>query len=255
MAHYSIFIPGAIGASTQPLIDAGLGDLVAEGDRKPDTIQVSQGPNGHPGTVYGWTINAGTSVPLGIFPEIKWVPSYNGKFWLGIKESDRPQPVDLLRHSPINGSQVTLADGYTWNLPTISRLPANFSLSDDGSLTRTVKARYKFLYDSSVRIVSELLEQFGMIESLREKNKNLDEYGIPVSVEDGLILVANALSINYRITFTIAVMLGLFDEHSAAMALINLCELRELRLVSDQKKNLEPVFIPAGLYSSSGIAG
>jgi hypothetical protein len=253
MAHYSIFVPGAIGASTQPLIDAGLGDLVAEGDRKPDTIEVSQGPNGHRGTVYGWTITAGTTVPLGIFPEVKWIPSYDEKFWLGINEQDRPKPIDLLRHSPINGTQVTLADGYNWNLPTISRLPANFALDESGMLTRTVKERYKRLYDSSVNVVSDLLRQFGMVEMLREQNKKLEDYSIPVSVEDGLILISNALSINYRLTFTISMMLGLFDESTAAMSLISLCELREIRLASEQKKNLEPVFIPVGWCSSSGI--
>ena len=189
------------------------------------------------------------SVPLGNFPHIKWTPSHDSKFWIGIDPEDPPQPIDLARKVLIAGSSVTFGDGFTWTLPTLSRFPSNFALTGDGQLTQQVKEEFAQLYDSSLSVVTEILRQFDMVELIREKKPELEAYSIEVSVEDGLKLIARSLAINYRLNFEIAIMLGLFDQSSAARALVELIELRELRLVNDQKKNLDPVFIPAGLYS------
>jgi hypothetical protein len=249
MAHYSIFIPNIKGANPEHLERVGLGDLLREGESAPAAVECFRGPDNLPGMVFGWPIGAGKSVPLGNFPQIKWTPNHDSKFWIGVDPADPPQPIDLIRHVTIIGSQVTLGDGFTWNMPTLSRLPSNFALNSEGELTQTVKAEFERLYESSISVVTEILRQFDMVELIREKKPELDQYQIQVSVDDGLKLIAASLAINYRINFEIAIMLGLFDQAAAARALIELVELRELKIVKDQKKNLDPVTIPAGLYS------
>jgi hypothetical protein len=249
MAHYSIFIPNVKGSNPEYLQQVGLGELLREGESAPSAVECFRGPDNLPGMVFGWPIGVGKSVPLGNFPQIKWTPNHDSKFWIGVDPENPPQPIDLIRHVTVIGSQVTLGDGFTWNLPTLSRLPSSYALNRQGELTQIVKDQFKRLYDSSLSIVTEILRQFDMIEVVREKRPDLQEYAIPVSVQDGLKLVADSLAINYRLTFEIAIILGMFDQSSAARALVELVELRELRLVSEQKKNLEPVIIPAGLYS------
>jgi hypothetical protein len=249
MAHYSIFIPNIKGAAPEHLEKVGLGDLLREGEPAPTAVECYRGPDNLPGMVFGWPIGAGRSIPLGHFPNIKWTPNHDSKFWLGVDPDDPPQPIEMARKTMIVGSQVTLGDGFTWLLPTISRLPSNYALNKDGELTQVVKDQYKKLYESSVSIVSEILNQFGMIELVREKRPDLADYTIPVNVEDGLKLIADSLAINYRVTFELAIILGIFDQSSAARALVELTELRELRIVQEQKKNLEPVMIAAGFYS------
>ena len=249
MAHYSIFIPNIKGAAPEHLEKVGLGDLLREGEPSPTAVECFRGPDNLAGMVFGWPIGAGKSVPLGHYPNIKWTPNHDSKFWLGVDPEDPPQPIDLIRKVTIIGSQVTLGDGFTWNMPTLSRLPSSYALGSDGELTQTVKAEFKRLHDSSLSVVTEILRQFDMVELIREKKPELDQYAIQVSVDDGLKLVAAALSINYRINFEIAIMLGMFDQSAAARALIELIELRELKIVQSQKKNLDPVIIPAGLYS------
>jgi hypothetical protein len=249
MAHYTIFIPNVKGADPQHLTRVGLGELLRDGESNPTSLECYRGPDNQQGMIFAWTHLGVKSVPHGNFPNIKWIPSHDSQYWIGVDPEDPPQPMELARKTMIVGSQVTLGDGFTWNLPTLSRFPSNFALNAQGELTQTVKEEYKRLFDSSLSVVTEILRQFDLVELIRDKKPDLDQYQIQVSVDDGLKLIAASLSINYRINFEVGIMLGLFDQMSAARALIELVELRELKIVLEQKKNLEPVTIPAGLYS------
>lgn len=247
--HYLIYIPGVQGSDSGPLILAGLAPLLREGEPGPSAAQVDRGPDGRSGTIYGWISGTDSDQTLGMFPSTTWLKNWNSKFWLGINEADPPQPRDLIRKRIVPGRQITLADGFNWSVPSISQLPHKFFQNEDGELERKVRAEYQTYYDFAMQVNSQLMESFSKIEELRAVDEKLaDEQFIPVTIPDGLKFVASALAINYRLSFDICILLGMFDNRSAAAAMVVFCELSEIRLVSDtiKKKELPPVFIHAG---------
>lgn len=246
---YLIFIPNVQGSSEKPLHDVGLGSLVRGGEPLPSTVQVDRGPEGKFGTIYGWITGTDSDHTLGMFPSTKWLKNWDGKFWIGINESSPPQPVDVIRKQIIPGKKITLADGFSWMVPTISQLPHKFFQDENGEVARKIREEYQEHYEVAMQINSELMESFSKIEELRTVDDKLaDSQFIPVTISNGLKFIASALSINYRLTFEICMLLGMFDNKSAAMAMVVFCELSEIRMVSDtlKKKELQHVFIHAG---------
>lgn len=246
MAHFAIYIPGAKGCSPEPLHSAGLGELLRADDPGPDATFCQMGPDGNTGVFYTWNLTGGDRSGL---DRIVWKKNHSGSWWVGT-EPDRPvQPKDIARRFQINGAHITFADGFNWILPTISRFPATYGMDESGELVRAVRDQYKSLHDAAVRVVSDVLSEFGAIEMIRERKPELSEHSIKITVDQGLRLIASALAINYRITFEIMLMLGLVDDSTASRAICELCELRELKQSVDQKKNLEPISVRVSSYS------
>ena len=263
MAHYLIFIE-ANGVDPKCLVAAGLGDLLADCEPSPDFVAVDRGPNGKPGQLISWRRgNQETDPKIQMHDRLSWQPSVAithpelgelaaERYWLGVDMDNPVQPSDLIRDTPIPGTNVTLADGYSWMVPTISRLPNRYQLNDGGEVSRVVKEKYQKFYETGMRVVAECMEQFGLIEEVRDKVPNIEQFSIPLEAKGGMHLIASALALNYRINWELAFMLDLLDEHSGAMALMTFCELREIRSTIVKKKELPPVTIPVGWYSESG---
>lgn len=260
MAHYLIYIPKVSGCDPTPLIKAGLGDLLRDDDSSPEAMAVDRGPDGGSGTIFGWRRNSQHDVRIGMYPEIVWQPCLDlgeqlpvGRFWFGVDKERKPQPADMVRPTIISGHTVTMADGFTYTVPTISKLPHTFTVRD-GELTRKVKDKYQEFYTLGMALAKGILEQFSMIDMLQEaKQEELEQYSIQVSVQDGLKLIAMALGLNYRLNFEICMLLSMFDEQSSMWAFLKFCELDQIRAATAaQKKTLEPISIHAGLLMSAG---
>lgn len=246
MAHFSIYVPGAQGCTPEPLKKAGLAELLRPDDPGPDTVHCQLGPDGGTGVIYSWNLTGGDRARI---DQLHWKKNYDGRWWIGT-EPDRPvQPKDIARRFQINGAHVTFADGFTWILPTISRFPATYGLDESGELIRAVREQYKSLHDAAVSVVSDVLSEFGTVEMIRDRDPRLADHSIQVTIDQGLRLITSALAINYRITFEVALLLGLIDDSTASRAICELCELRELKESSDQKKKLEPISVRVSSYS------
>ena len=263
MAHYLIFLPGVTGTDTRHLVNAGLGDLLREGEPGPDTMECDRGPDGKPGLLLTWrTGDLETDPRFMMHDKLKWTsaPSVDhpelgkleaGRYWVGVDEENPPQPADLARPSMISGLSITLADGYSWSVPTISRFPNRYQLNDGGEITRVIKDEYHKFYEAGMRVVAEVMQHFSTIEEIRDKVPDIDDYSIPVTAKNGLVLIAQALALNYRINWELAFLLDLLDERSGAMALLAFCELGQIKEVLDEKKKLPPVSINVGWYSKN----
>jgi hypothetical protein len=173
------------------------------------------------------------------------------RYWLGVEKQRPPQPCELARKNPINGHNVTLGDGYSYVVPTISRLPNKYQIADGGQINRVVKQEYAKFYEVGMKVVAELMEQFAMVDQIRDKTPDIDDCSMEVNALDGLRLIASAISLNYRLNWELTFMLGLLDERSAAKAFAVFCELSEIQEVVDAKKKLPPVSIRVGSISSS----
>ena len=157
MAHFSIWIPNAVGQAEVALAQAGLGELVAEGgDLSPSGMPLMQaGPSGGTGLLVQWIdpFCAGERGPrLGYHPEMQaWrpLPAFKvltngqtvlkpqGTSWIGF-ERDRPLiPTDLLRRAArageprYRGQVLRLGDGQDWCLPNQWSLPMEFAIDPE----------------------------------------------------------------------------------------------------------------------------
>lgn len=256
MAHYLLFFPNASGCSDKILIKAGLSELVREGEQGPEYMEVPNGPGGKNGVLVTWRKPESDRNPrFLIHSEQEWVeaPSIGdlpaGRYWVGIDKENPPEPMDLVRDNPIGGLKVTLADGYSWTVPTISRFPNRYKLLDGGEISRVCKDEYAKFYELGMKVVAEIMKQFSDIEEVRDRIKGIEEYQIDVTAKDGLKLIASALALNYRINWELCFLLGLLDERTGALALMTFCELSEIREAAVQKKTLKPVSIRVGSYS------
>ena len=262
MAHYLLFLPGVSGCDPNVLIEIGLGDLLQDGE-SPEFQVCPMGPGNQSGSLVTWrTGNTDTDAIFNIHDGQTWYPATKFKhpelgemeaerFWIGV-ENERPvQPCDIVRRKTIPGQSVTLADGCSWSLPTISRLPNRFNLNEDGEIARYVKRKYERFYNVGMQVVQNVLEEFSMIEEVRGKIKDIDDYSIPVTLSDGMTLIASALSLNYRLTWELCFLLGLLDEQTGARALMAFCELSQIKNTLDQKKTLQPILINVGWYTSN----
>lgn len=259
MAHYLIFIPGVSHCDPNCLRDVGLGGLLRDDENAPEMVQCDRGPSGEKGSLLTWRSGDPNHDPkMLIHDRQSWIaaPAIDDlpaeRFWIGTDLDNPVQPRDLLRSHAFTGATVTMADGNSWMMPTMSRLPNRYKLQDGGEITKAIKEEYQHFYEMGMRVVSELMQQFSEIEMVRDRIEGIEEHSIPVEAKDGMKLVASALALNYRVTWELAFMLELLDESSGAMALMAFCELPEIRQSIVQKKTLDPILINVGWYSSNG---
>lgn len=256
MAHFAIFIPGTSGTDSAAIERVGLGELLRPDDDSPGAMDIQTGPGGSPGVIWTWEGDSGDRFRPGFFPDQVWIPAPanaeknlpEGRFYLGKEPEKPPTPRNLARNKQLAGRGVTMADGYTWLLPTMSKLPHQFALTKNGEIDRVVKEQYRKFHEFGASVVSGMLSQFDVYDELREKKPELENSYFEITIKDGVEMLTAALALNYRVTFEIALMLGLLDERCTSLALVTFCELAEIKLVSEEKKNrcLGVLSIPVG---------
>jgi len=257
--NYQIYIPGVSGANPNHLVSVGLGELLAENDRGPESVQVDRGPDGKAGMCFAWRKDGG---PIGMASNYSWSPAtvdkelnYGaGRYYIGLDTDDPPQPAELARDRLIHGHKITLADGHTWIVPSLSTFPSSFALDEEGEIVRETKPAYQKFVDIGAKVVAEMFVGVNAAVELHGAGQSLDEYKIEVTVKEGLRLIAAAIAVNYRLTFDLCMRLKMFDDRSAAVAMVTFCDLADIAEVVNQKKTLAPVTIDAGSIFSNGRA-
>jgi len=261
MAHYLIFVPGAAGVSTECLKHVGLAELLRDDEPGPDAIECDRGPGGKSGLLMTWrTGDPAVDPRLMMHDRLEWKPAVRidhpelgelkaKRYWIGIDLDNPIKPSDLARKNQVRGLNITLGDGMTYAVPTISRFPNSYQLADGGEIKRVVKEQYAEFYRLGMSVAADVLDEFEKVETIRDRVPDIDDYSIEVTAVDGLRLIAAAIALNYRLNWELVYLLGLLDESTAAMALMAFCELQEIRETIDAKKKLPPVSILVGSYS------
>lgn len=143
MALLLFYFPG-VGTQNDPAAwfrNAGLGDLIAEGDATPQFVQDEvSGPDKRLGRLAFWDEQVANPQPR--IPQIDlerqtWYEAPKrgelpaGRVWIGWYSDQPVTPADLLRKKPLQGREVELGP-YTWLVPTARALPTVFSFDRDG---------------------------------------------------------------------------------------------------------------------------
>lgn len=256
--HYQIFVPGVQGSDSGILRNVGLGDLLSDTDSGPDAIYVHRGPDGRDGMAFAWRRE---NEPIGMDLNTVWTPAPKepdrgleaGRYFLGVRPADPPQPKDLIRRRPIPGHKMTLADGFTWLIPTLGTFPSNLSIDAEGNVVEEVKEQYRAYVAQGMVMIGDLFGKMDeVIDRMAIAEEDRGQYAMQVTMVDGLRFIVAALAVNYRVNFEIAMMLQLLDQRSAAETIIRICELGDIAQVVGQKKTLDPITIHAGSLFSAG---
>lgn len=262
MAHYSIYIPGAKGATNEHLVRVGLGRL-CEPSGPEWTEVLGRGPDGGSGSVASWPLTGDPSIDAlqGYHPERQqWLPIDEdpaqqlaaGRFWYGCEPERPPTPADLALKKQVVGERVLLADGQAWMIPFASRLPHDHALVG-GKWRRRVSARHRDWHLRAQRNMEAIFTALDLQDFLagRVAADQLSETPMKITLADGAAFCCDGLAINYRVTPEIVSFLALLDDRSMVAIIWTTIEMQAVLEVRDQKKT-EYVGIPVGLNSSNG---
>lgn len=227
--HYLIFIPNKAAANKQNLIDAGLGDLLREGDVSPMCADlVGRGPGDLPGQIWTW----GNAIPAYLPDQQTWTAAKQGGYWVGVNNGQPPTPEDLQRKQIVDGLVQEMADGNQWILPNVLTLPAVYAEDDQGEVIRVPHKRYqKFVDEASWALQS----CFDVIE-MRSKP----------DWRRGLDFVVQALCINYRVNRSIVLQLGIIDDARLYTCMAKATDAAAIRELLEELKKKASVSNPGG---------
>lgn len=217
--HYLIFIPNKFASNRQNLIDAGLGDLLREGDEMPACGDlVGPGPGDLPGQVWTW----GDGIPAYLPDRQTWTEGRLGQYWFGVETAKPPTPDELLRRNPVEGLTQLLADGREWMLPSVFRLPAVFGFDGRGEVAKVPHPRYASFCDECGWAIE------AVIGGLK---------GDVLDWQRAFQFAVSALSINYRINAAVAIHLGLLNDGLLPTLLAKTSDVtRVYQIMDDLKK-------------------
>lgn len=200
--HFSLFIPGAAGASPKVLESVGLGHLLRDGDASPLLQELQdKGPDGGPGLLVVWP----PEMPAYIPGQLTWQPAKPDpdrqlpakRFWWGYNPASPPTADDLQRTTVMRGHLLDVADDY-WLMPNIMLLPHSFILDDNGNEARQVNDDHKAIYDRGLWAFDLLKQQIEGIAAA--PGKEMRQY------------VIEMLSLNFRIFRDLAYHIGLLTD-------------------------------------------
>ncbi len=249
MASYLIFIKGANSANAkQHLKDFGLSDLGLDGLM---STHVDAGPNPekNSGVICGWMNGNSEDPRMQISDSQLWKPMpengnrAEGDVWVGVEPLRPVTPKDLARKQMRPGTKVTLRDSNEWLIPAAQQLPRTLSLGSEGSVEREVEERYRGYFDRAFNAMQQVFRPFGIWNDEQGFNTNIeptDEIKT-ITIEDGTHLAGEALSINYRLNYEVALMLGLLGEQCLVGIIACTFDMPEIFQVESQKKKEEEV--------------
>lgn len=227
--HYLIFIPHKQAANQQHLIDAGLGDLLRPDDESPlcgDLI--GPGPGDLPGQIWSW----GGAVPAYLPDQQTWTAVKKGQFFFGVSNNSPPEAKEMMRRRPVDGLTHVMGDGNSWIIPSVFRLPAVFDIDEAGELTKKPHPRFNAFVDECNWALDNVLAGVVDLDQLDWKR--------------GFQFVVMALAINYRVTWEIAVLLGIVEENAIPTLMAKATDADRVRKVMDDLNKKKAVLTPNG---------
>lgn len=249
MASYLIFIKGANSANAKQFLtrfgldDVGLDNLMIT------HVEAGPNPDQSSGALCGWMKGNGDDARMQISDSQVWKPMpQNGKraegdVWIGTEPLRPVTPRDLAREHMRPGTKVTLRDTREWLIPAAQQLPRTLSLGGEGTVEREVESRYKSYFDRAFSAMQQVFRPFGIWNDEKgfdTKIEPTDEIKT-ITIEDGAHLAGDALSINYRLNYEVALMLDLLDEQCLVGIIACTFDMPEIFQVDQQKKKEEAV--------------
>lgn len=149
-----------------------------------------RGPGGYCGAMIVPLPNCGTAPPrLTYEPTMQdWSPGWDEKqLWIGVDQSARPTPADLVRRERTTGYDVELADGQLWHVPVIRRpggstnLPRTIRFGPEERMAMQIERRYEAIWNDMAPALELLCGEGGEVE-----------------VEPFVKLAIRVLGVNYR---------------------------------------------------------
>lgn len=213
MASYILYFPAKQGANRQHLIDAGLGDLLADGDPMFGD-QAGGGPDNGGGLLAWWDCPTDPSRnprPLFDLPNQTWLKGVTADgtetdaYWLGWWNNAPVRPIDIARRKQYDGRELELGDGQTWLLPVARQLPHLLGLGGK----RRIKPQYREFFEATMADVDRWLRVTTVPDGESSVSWSLND-------ADALVFAARALAMNYRVTAPICDLLGLVSTECVA---------------------------------------
>jgi len=256
MAGYQLFFSGL----NEPSAATSLEMWFPEICENSSYTFLEKGPNDNYGTLVSWLIGDMNRWPkTSIHGNQEWQPFPKSgdrnaeSVWLGTETNSPVMPCDLARAERYQGNDIQMGDGEMWHIPSAQKLPHKYKLGGDGEAVRVVEERFSQFYDRAMELMAETFTRINMWDDVKNAIKvpdslsNQDQIET-ITVQDGIAFCSMALSLNYRITREIALMLGLLDEQSNQQVVLATFEMQEILSVlsDDQKKTEDRVTIPVG---------
>ena len=252
MASYVLYIKGANSASAKKLFEPyGLSDLGVDNLM---SAHVETGPPGEQssGAICSWLKGTPDDPRMRISSNQTWIPlpekgvRKKGDVWIGFEKNRPVRAADLARKDLMPGNHVKLANDEEWLIPAAQQLPRNLRLGDDGNVSREVEPQYRRYFDRAFNAMQTVFRPFGIWNDEQgfaddiEPNDTIET----VTIQDGTTLACEGLSINYRLNYEIALLLGLLNERCLIGIIACTFDMPEIFAVEDQKKKEEVVSIP-----------
>ena len=224
MAGYLIYIDGGDSPAT---IETFL-DVASE--RWANTPVSGKGPSGNSGGQL-WHINA--TEPQH-WPHLEYAPDNQvwrsgpgGKYWIGWSKTASVSPEDLRRTDIVNGPLCRLNDDHFWMIVSGFDLPCDFGLGDDGAVSEQTKPEFVPLYEATVKAFDLAKEALKIEDAIPIDETNRTEVAQ---------FVCRMLSVNYYLSFEIAMLLGLFDLPSLWRGLVLATDAKMINDLIDEEQ-------------------
>ncbi len=248
MAHYSIYIPRACGASPELLPSVGLAELQRR--QQWDFYDVARGPDGSHGVIATVFSHRDDSNPsIGYLPhQQQWTESAanpgqelpKGAFWFGVETDRPPRPIDLSHQTLMNGYDVRLKDGNAWRIPETLQMPMDIGRDPNtGELTKLYPGEYHAFCKQAEKYVIVLFDNILNLEILKKSNPAAApaEVSSEFVLEDIWEFCCTALSLNYRLADPILGhgFMDLLDERKMALIVRATIALPDILEVIEKK--------------------
>ncbi len=189
----------------EPLVDAGIDDVLADVRRVPDQVLLGdtrEGPDGQAGaTLYPLPATGDVPDVVGYEPDKQtWTHLDTDKrCWIGWLTDDPPLPADLERCELVDGYQVNDAHDHTWAVPTLvavdnprGRLPAAVGWDANREPVIGVAAKYRELWERAK----------GIWDLCEISASSSGVFALALTAEDDLRcyrFLCDCLALNYRV--------------------------------------------------------
>lgn len=172
-----------------------------------------------------------------------WVPGPLAHFWL---RADDVQPAELLRGAaPRYAGYTAELGGRSWVIPNGPRLPTRYGYDPHtGDLRLHVEPVHQAVAD-------DCLQALEYARELVRVDADVGPDNAPRLIEH----VGRMLSLNYRLTPVLAVMLGLFSPESLWRAFVLTTDVDAVTALFDELQKKAAVSAPNGSGTASGSGG
>lgn len=216
--HYMLFFPDASipanqgGNAKAILSHHGMADI-ADGSPSLSRV-VEHGPDGGPGVLIGWG-----GAALCKLSEQSWREVPGCEYQVGTGLDGKVSPASLKRADHL-GYDVKLGDGQAWKIPIAHAFPETYTLQEDGTVSGQLQGDFGEFFDFAYDVV---LAQWFTDEA-------------PPSFTEACKFCARALSFNYRMTYEIALTLGLFNRTACQQIMEAVCDVPAMVRMQELKK-------------------